>query len=152
MKRIIYGLAGVMALSGCLAIASPGKSNMYAVQGGEFEINAQQQEKVNYFLVLNVKKTSRATYYIKTEFENPCNHLNPLISESVLAAKEKKVLLRSPALECVKPNRYYKIVISTYDDAAKTHRVDRIVHSVYSLFDSSNLLMNYNKEDLYYAP
>lgn len=153
MKKIIYGLVGVLVLSGCMAIVSPGKSCKYNVQGGEFEIAAGVPDQVNYFLVLNVKKPSRSPYYINTEFENPCDHLQPIVTETTLAPKEKKLLLKSPVLECVKPNRYYKIVVRTYDDAAKTHRVDQLVHSVYSIVDSQELKVNYGTDDeLYYAP
>lgn len=152
MKKIIFGLAWVLVLSGCISIASPGKSKMYFVQGGEFEINAQQPDKLNYFVVLNVKNPSRSTQYIKTEFENPCNHLAPIVQVDTLALKEQKLLLRSPALECLQPDRYYKVVVKTYSDTAMSNQVDQLVHNVYSIADSKKLMTNSGKEEIYYAP
>ena len=145
MKKTIYGLAWIVALTGCVTVISPGKSPMFNVQGGEFEISGKQSDKLDYFVVLNVKKPDNKTYYLTAGFEDPCNHNNEIMSDVTLGSKEKKVLLRSPALDCVKASRYYRVTVKTYDDQAKTHLVDRLTHKVYSLMDSTKLMLDSGK-------
>ena len=152
MKKFMYGIFLIVLLTGCVTIISPGKSKMYFVQGAEFELNARQSDRVNYFVVLGVKEPAGVPRYLEVEFQDPCKSKQPIKKIVTIPIKEDKVLLRSPALDCLQSRRYYKVIIKTYSDAQRKNLVDTLIHKVYSLIDSGKLSKDFGKEIMYYAP
>ena len=146
MKRKLLGVAAlsVMFLTGCITIFSPSHSKLLAVQGSEFTQHFPSAEQLHYFVALNVQKPQNDKLYLDVQYENPCDHKDPILDSMTLEPKQSKVLLQSPPVGCVKASHYYKVKIQVYNSTDKSKAIDRLTQKVYATLSSKSLAETLN--------
>ena len=146
MKRNLLGVAALsgMLLTGCITIFSPSQSRMLAVQGSEFTQHFPKTDQLHYFVALNIKKPQDNELFLDVQYENPCDHKDPILDSITLTPKQRKILLQSPPVECVKASRYYKVKVKIYDSADKSKAIDTLTQRVYATLSSKSLAETLN--------
>jgi hypothetical protein len=138
-KGLVVVLLSVLFLSGCLTLVSPAKGRVLAVQGSEFQPHFPETDKLHYFVAVNVMKPSADPLYLDVAYENPCDSKSPITDILTLESKQRKVLLQSPAVDCVKYSRYYRVKVLVYDSSDRSREIDRITQKVYATRSSQSL-------------
>ncbi len=137
----------VVCLYGCVSIHPPAQSRLFAVQGAELTQAFPQTNYLRYFVALNVKRPSKDPIYIDAWWENPCDRKNPLLTNVVLNPNQTKLLLESPALQCVEKNRYYTMSLKAFDSLDKKKPVDRLSQKIFATLGSFTLEKNLRPQE-----
>lgn len=125
-------LAGAIALSGC---QRPAEEAIFKLTGKIFVFN-YRTATANYLVTFSRQSELRGIVAANARFENPAGGEKLSVSMPVHPDQDRLVI-ESPALECVRKERPYKVTIAFTDSSGKS--VETVEALVTSQLDASTL-------------
>lgn len=138
-NRAMRNLAAWLCLAGSLpglpACQRPAEQAGYKLTGKIFVFNYRIAQ-ATYMLTLNRQKGMREGLHFTATFENPTGGLPYILQRPIFAAQDRLVI-ESPAIECVRKGRPYKVGVVIFDSAGI--EVEKLETTVTSDLDQSVL-------------
>ncbi len=131
-QLLLLALAGTIALSGC---QRPAEEAIFKLTGKIFVFN-YRTATANYLVTFSKQSELRGIVAANARFENPAG--GEMLSIHIpVHANQDRLVMESPALECVRKGRPYRVEVIFSDSTGKTVATSKT--SVTSELDQSTL-------------